>query len=64
MKNPPENHAGIVVFSKNGFVAVGKEKNAQSNFISNQEFVENGVTNKILKDVPFFKKFQSMRLFK
>jgi len=26
-KNPPENNAGIVVFSKNGFVSVAKDKN-------------------------------------
>jgi hypothetical protein len=26
MKNAPDNHAGIVVFSKNGFVNVGKNK--------------------------------------
>jgi len=39
MKNPPENHAGIVVFSKQGFVTVGKEKNATSDFISNEEFI-------------------------
>jgi hypothetical protein len=26
-KNPPENNAGTVVFSKNGFVSVAKDKN-------------------------------------
>jgi hypothetical protein len=64
MKNPPINHAGIMVFSKNGFIKVGKEKNATSDFISNKQFIENGVNNLLLKDLPFFKKFQSMRFFK
>lgn len=39
MKNPPKNHAGIVVFSKQGFVTVGREKNATSDFISNEQFI-------------------------
>ena len=39
MKNAPDNHAGIVVFSKQGFVTVGKEKNATSDFVSNEDFI-------------------------
>lgn len=57
MKNPPENHAGVVVFSKSGFVTVGKERNATSDFISNEDFITHGVNTFILKDIPFFKKF-------
>ena len=64
MVNPPPNHAGVVVFSKNGFVTVGKDKNAISDFKSNQQFIEEGVDDLILKELPFFKKFQSMRIFK
>eukprot|EP00347_Sterkiella_histriomuscorum_P003578 403363751 len=64
MRHPPENHAGIVVFSKQGFVTVGKEKNATSDFISNDEFIQNGVNNFILSEIPFFKKFQAMKIFK
>jgi len=64
MKNAPEDHSGTVVFSKNGFVVVGKEKNATSDFISNEQFISEGVNNYIFKDIPFFKKFQIMKLFK
>lgn len=34
-KKPPEDHGGMIVFSKNGFVTLGKEKNATADFISN-----------------------------
>jgi hypothetical protein len=34
VKNPPMNNAGTIVFSKAGFVTVGKEKNAPSEYIS------------------------------
>ena len=64
MKNAPDNHGGIVVFSKQGFVTVGKAKGATSNFISNEEFINDGVNKYILKDIPFFKKFQAMKVFK
>lgn len=56
-KNPPENNAGIVVFSKNGFVSVAKDKNGITDFISNDQYIEDGVNNQILKEIPFFKKF-------
>ena len=39
MKNAPDNHGGIVVFSKHGFVTVGKAKNGTSNFISNEDYI-------------------------
>ena len=64
MKNPPANHAGVVVFSKQGFVTVGKEKNATSDFISNEQFIQTGVNRYLLKDIPFFKKFQALKTFK
>ena len=64
MKNAPDNHAGIVVFSKQGFVTVGRAKGATSNFISNEEFITEGVNKYILKDIPFFKKFHAMKAFK
>jgi len=62
-KHPPEDNAGVVVFSKNGFVSVAKDKNQITNFISNDQYIEDGVTNQILKEIPFFKKFQSLRFF-
>ncbi len=64
MKNAPDNHAGIVVFSKHGFVTVGKAKNATSNFISNEDYITEGVNKFILGDLPFFKKFHAMKIFK
>lgn len=63
-KNPPENNAGVVVFSKNGFVSVAKDKNGITDFITNEQYIDDGVVNQILKEIPFFKKFQSMRFFK
>lgn len=64
MTNPPANHAGVVVFSTSGFVTVGKDRNALSDFMSNEEFITRGVHDFILRDIPFFRKFQQMRLFK
>jgi hypothetical protein len=34
-KKPPEDHGGMIVFSKNGFVTLGKEKNATADFVTN-----------------------------
>jgi hypothetical protein len=64
MKNAPDNHAGIVVFSKQGFVNVGRQKNATSTFVSNEQFITDGVNKYILRDLPFFKKFHAMKIFK
>jgi hypothetical protein len=64
MKNAPDNHGGIVVFSKQGFVTVGKAKNATSNFMSNEQYITEGVENFILKDLPFYRKFHAMKTFK
>ena len=44
-KKPPEDHGGMVVFSKNGFVSLARDKNGQTDFISNEEFIEDGVTH-------------------
>lgn len=44
-KKPPEDHAGMVVFSKNGFVSLARDKNGQTDFISNEQFIEDGVTH-------------------
>ena len=64
MKNAPDNHGGIVVFSKNGFVNVGKNKGQISNVVTNQEFITEGVNNYMLKDLPFFKRFKALKTFK
>jgi len=52
------------VFSKNGFVSVAKDQHGITDFISNDQYIEDGVTAQILKEVPFFKKFQSLRFFR
>ena len=62
-KNPPEDFGGVVVFSKNGFVSVAPDKNGITDFISNEQYIEDGVNNQILKEIPFFKKFQQLRFF-
>ena len=64
VNNPPVNHAGLVVFSGKGFVTVGKEKGDQSTFVSHEQFITDGVTKKIYGNLPFFRKFQVMKLFK
>jgi hypothetical protein len=64
MKNAPDNHGGIMVFSKQGFVTVGRAKNATSNFITKEDFIKEGVNNYMLRDIPFFKKFQATKTFK
>jgi hypothetical protein len=56
-KNPPGDSAGVVVFSKNGFVSVAKDKNGITDFISNDQYIDDGVANQMLKEIPFFKKF-------
>ena len=58
-----ENNGCNVFFSKNGFVSLANENNQITDFISNDQFIEDGVTNQILKEIPFFKKFQSLRFF-
>jgi hypothetical protein len=42
-RNPPDNNSGCVVFSKNGFVSVAKDSNQMTTFISNDDFIEEGV---------------------
>jgi hypothetical protein len=64
MKNAPVNHEGVVVFSKQGFVTVGRSKNATSDFITKEDFIKEGVNNYMLRDIPFFKKFHAMKVFK
>ena len=44
-KNSPEDFGGVVVFSKNGFVSVAPDKNGITDFISKEQYIEDGVTN-------------------
>jgi hypothetical protein len=62
--NPPVNHAGMVVFSSQGFVSVPKQKGQESDFVSNEQFINDGVIKQIYGNLPFFRKFKVMSLFK
>jgi hypothetical protein len=53
----------MIFFSKNGFVSVAKDKNGLTDFVSNEQFIDDGITHQILKDLPFFKKFNNLKVF-
>ena len=53
-KNQDRVVPGNMVFSQNGFVKLGTEKNAITDFISKEQFIEEGVTFMMLSKVPFF----------
>ena len=53
-----------MVFSQNGFVKLGAEKGSITDFISKEQFIDEGVTFMMLAKVPFFKKFRAMKVFK
>ena len=53
-----------MVFSHNGFVKLGAEKGSITDFISKEQFIDEGVTFMLLSKVPFFKKFHVMKVFK
>ena len=53
-----------MVFSQNGFIKLGQEKNSITDFISKEQFIEEGVNFMILSKVPFFSKFRAMKNFK
>ena len=43
---------------------LGANKNSVTDFISKEQFIEEGVTFMMLSKVPFFKKFSAMKVFK
>lgn len=63
-KDPPMNHEGTVVFSKQGFIKVGKGRHEPSDYISHDNFILNGINKQIFSNLPLFKKFPLLKIFK
>ena len=53
-----------MVFSHQGFIKLARHKGEATDFISKEQFIDEGVTMQVLRDIPFFKKFLSMKVFK
>jgi hypothetical protein len=62
--NPPMNHEGTTVFSKQGFIMVGKGRGAASDYISHDSFVLDGINKQIFSNLHLFSKFQMLKTFK
>lgn len=62
-ENAPSNNEGKIVFSKDGFLEVGG-KQKPSEYISHDDFIQIGINKFIFSDIPFFKKFLIMKIFK
>ncbi len=62
-KNANQNHAGNIVFSKQGFVQVGKERNQTSDFTSHEDFIQIGMNKQVFGNIPFFKKYRALKTF-
>lgn len=58
------NHEGTVVFSKQGFITVGKGRGQPSEYISHDNFILNGINVQIFQNLPLFTKFQMLKTFK
>ena len=55
---------GNMVFSHKGFIKIAKDDTEPTEFISKEQFIDEGVTMQVLRDVPFYKKFTVMKNFK
>ena len=55
---------GNMVFTHKGFIKIAKDKNEPTEFISKEQFIDEGVTMQVLRDTPFYKKFLIMKVFK
>ena len=58
------NHEGITVFSKQGFIKVGKGRHQPSDCISHDNYILNGINRQIFSNLPLFKKFALLKTFK
>lgn len=58
------NHEGTIVFSKQGFITVGKGRGQASDYVSHDSFVLNGINKQIFSNLPLFQKFQTLKTFK
>jgi hypothetical protein len=62
--NPPINHEGTTVFSKQGFIKVGKGRHEASDYVSHDNFVLYGINKQIFSNLPLFQKFPLLKIFK
>ena len=62
--NPPLNHEGTTVFSKQGLITVGKGRGQPSDYISHDNFVREGINKQIFSNLPVFRKFTILKTFK
>lgn len=62
--NPPMNHEGTTVFSKQGFVMVGKGRHEPSDYVSHDNFILEGMNKQIFSNLPLFQKFPILKVFK
>lgn len=59
---PPDDNAGVVVFTQEGFFEIPKEKNIPSKFISQNEFVASTMDYELLTKLPFAKNFAARKV--
>jgi len=63
-KNQSETTAGGLVFNKEGFVSIAADKHGVTDFIGRDEVIQQGVEIMILNQLPFFRKFLVLSVFK
>lgn len=57
------NHEGTTVFSKQGFIKVGKGRNQPSDYVSHDDFVLEGINKQIFANLPLFRKLRPGSLY-
>lgn len=63
-KNQDEAQAGGLVFNREGFMTLAIEKDGVTDFVSRDEVIKQGVETMILNQLPFFRKFLAISVFK
>jgi len=53
-----------LVFNKEGFVTIAADKHGVTDFISRDEVIKQGVEIMVLNQLPFFRKFLVLSVFK
>jgi hypothetical protein len=59
-----QDEVGDLVFNKEGFVSMAADKNGVTDVISRDEVIQQGVENLVLNQIPWFRKFCILRVFK
>ena len=62
-ENAPKNHENKIVLTMQGLVFVG-DHNQTSDYASHEQFIVDGLNRRILANIPFFKKYALMKVFK